>query len=130
MALSKRGFLFIVALVIVIFVVGIAVASSGGSKPNTSTPKPCTATVTADIGLSSLYVFNQNTGRGITIVPANLPFAFNFTKGDTLSFNVTTLDGYTWNAWTFNDGTFDNHNPLTWKSDVSYSMNAKFLNKP
>jgi len=73
-------------------------------------------------------VSNQNTGTSITKMAADLPYTFYFNKDDTLNINVTVSQGYAWNAWEIDQQPwFDNHNPLTLKTDVDVVLNPKCL---
>jgi hypothetical protein len=112
------GFIIIVAIAIII-VVGVAAASS--SPPKTTiqpTPPPqmdpavYTVTIDRAIGINQITITNLNEGTSIKKTLIDLPYSFHVSPGDYLQFKETTAEGYVWNAWQFNDGTFDNHNPM------------------
>lgn len=129
MPIKPRGIITIVAIIIIILIVVAAVASSGSGARKTGTipigVKVCT--VQGDIGVLNVKISNLRTGTSIVKTASNLPFSFNFTQGDTLQFNVAVEPNYTFNAWVFNSGTFDNHNPLTLKPSDSIVMTVTVL---
>jgi hypothetical protein len=100
-------------------------ASPTGSP--TVTRQNCTI-ATSGVGAATIKVTNMNAGGSITLTPANIPYTVQFTSGDTLKFEVTSLAEYTFNAWTFSDGTFPQNNPvLTVAAAASFTVTANFL---
>jgi hypothetical protein len=124
---GNRILIFAFLAIFIVVIIIVASASSTPSKPHIKGLEVCT--VQAEIGVASIKISNQNTGNSIIKTGADLPYSFNFTVGDTLKFQVTTLAEYTFNAWVFNTGTFDNHNPLNLKPTDSVTMTANILVK-
>ena len=113
--------LLMLIVFLVCIVVIVAAALSGGNRAVLPAGVK-TCTVQAEVGVESVKISNQNIGTSIIITATLLPYSFNFTSGDTLQFNVSTMPGYTFNAWVFNTGTFDNHNPLNLKPKTRTGM--------
>ena len=137
---AKQFWIFALIIFIAIIVVSGLIASSGQKpvvKPTptptpsmpTPTPVPTTLsfTVKAAAGINTVTVTNQNSGATIILTAADLPVTFNFKNGDTLTFKVSANEGYTFNAWVFGDGTFQNRNPYMIKPVGSFTMEARFL---
>jgi len=120
--------LIVVALIGIIAFVGIiaAVTSSGG--PRTTSPAGMVVvTVRGDIGVESVVITNLNTGNSIVKTSLTLPYSFNVTKDSSIQFILTTKTGFMFNAWTFQTGTFDNHNPLTIKVTSATTVSAETI---
>ena len=136
--LAKRFWIFVLAAFVLLILI-IGAVSSTGQKPvvkptptpsmPTPTPVPTTLsfTVKAAAGINTVTVTNQNSGATIILTAADLPVTFNFKNGDTLTFKVSANSGYTFNAWVFGDGTFQNRNPYMIKPVGSFTMEARFL---
>jgi len=122
------GLIAFICIIILIIVVVVAISGGGGNKPS-SPQGQLVCTVNGDVGVSVIKITNANTGNSITKTAADLPFSFNFTKGDTLQFNVTVLSDYEFNAWMFTTGTFNNHNPLVLKTETPLIMTADCIVK-
>ncbi len=125
---GNRGPLIIIGIIIVFFL-ALAWAASGNSAQRITPPGMEVCTIQSEVGVSTVKITNQNTGTSIVKTVSNLPYSFNFTRGDTLQFNVTMQPEYVFNAWTFNTGTFDNHNPLTIKPTDNVVMTVTVLMK-
>jgi heme/copper-type cytochrome/quinol oxidase subunit 2 len=137
--LKTRFFIFLAAIALLVIIIVAAAASPKapstpkptptppGSTPTETPPTTLSFTVKAGAGINTVTVTNQNTGAVITLTIADLPATFNFKKGDTLTFKVTANDGYHFNAWVFNDGTFQSQNPYSIKASASFTMEAHFL---
>ena len=78
-------------------------------------------------GLSTVKIINLNTGTSIIKAATALPYSFNVTRGDTLQLIAATQPNFLFNAWVFNTGTFDNHNPLTVKVNADATITAEVL---
>jgi len=103
----------------VVFFIAIIVAVAATYKPPppeepitpvdepvvTPPPEMFTYTLKAGIGVASIKVTNQNTGAIATFMPQDLPAAYNFKNGETLTFTVTPQAGYRFNYWSLGDGT-------------------------
>jgi hypothetical protein len=119
---------YTITFAIICIIIIVAAAIAGGGSSSMSRGKTYVCTVDADAGLSQLKITNVDEVASITLTTADLPFSFNYTSNDQLSFNVTAVEGYVFDAWWFsNDGTFDHHNPLTIKGKTRLSMTATFL---
>jgi len=128
----KQRFFIIVFLIL--FVVVIAVAASANRSGTSSSvtqerPDPkLQFTVQSDtIGNDYILVTNEATGARITITQNMLPFTANFAKGDVLTFKVNPREGYIFNAWLINDGTWESSNPLSLRPSGDFTMKAYFL---
>jgi hypothetical protein len=127
----KQRFYLIILVITVLVIVGIIAASSSGSKkPSTLPAGVCVCTINSDVGVSTMTVTNENTGKSNIITSAKLPYSFNFTSGDTITVQTTMQHGYTWNCYLKDDGTFDNSNPVHIRSTKTFSLTATFLNLP
>jgi hypothetical protein len=126
--LKPRTFFILVLLFIILLVAIVAGAlASRKGDPYTFPGKVYSVTVTGDIGVEFIKITNQNTASSCTVLGTALPFSFNCTSGDTLTFNVTAKVGFKFNAWFPNDGTFHNQNPYTLKVTAPFSMRAGFI---
>lgn len=124
--MKSRFYLFAGAAVLLLVII-IAAAASNGNNPTKTKVGVNTCTVNCEVGLSSVLITNLNTGAHIIKTAASLPYTFNFNKGDTLSFKVSVLTNYMFNAWVFDDSTFNNNNPLTLKANGNFEMTADCL---
>jgi hypothetical protein len=83
----------------------------------TPTPTPISETrynctiKTSGVGIATIKVTDTTKGGSIILTPSTLPYNVTFTSGDALKFETTTITGYTFNAYTFSDGTFPQSNP-------------------
>ncbi|MCK9556392.1 hypothetical protein M0R36_11380 [bacterium] len=127
--MKPRFFILIFAL---IFIIIVAIAAS--SKPNNNSamqqrPDPTLKfTVQSDtIGNDYIIITNEATGSRVTVTQNMLPFSANFAKGDVLTFKVAPRDGYIFNTWIINDGTWESGNPLSIRPTGDFTMKAYFL---
>jgi hypothetical protein len=112
---KNRFFLIVLALILLVIIV-IAASLGSTRKTTVKTEGLLTCTVESEIGIETITITNQNTQKNIIRSDVDLPFTFNFTAGDTLKFNVTTIAGYKWNAWLINQAPwFADNNPFTFK---------------
>jgi hypothetical protein len=125
--LKNRFYLIVLGLAFIVIIGIAAAASSGGKKPATNVPGQVVCTIRAEVGVDNITVANLNTGQSIIKTNTMLPFSFNCTKGDIIQLRVKTMNEYSFNAWVFNTGTFDNRNPLLWKMDADTTMTACVL---
>ena len=117
--------LLLIIIIACIAVVIVAASTGGGNKQR---PGVYTATITGAIGVDTVTVTNQNTGKTIIRTAADLPYKFNFENGDTLKLNVTTIAGYKWNAWEINQSPwFAQDNPLLIKINGNVEFKANCL---
>ena len=117
-------------IIFLLAIVAIAVAASGGNGNHTTPAGIVSIIINGDVGISTVKITNQNIiGGSITVMASDLPFKFNCNKGDTIQFTVTTLDDYFFNAWKFDDGTFNSRNPLLIKVDGKIELTADCLIK-
>jgi hypothetical protein len=129
--MKSRFWILVVALIFVAVVIAAA-ASKGGNNSSSVTqqrPDPTLQfTVQSDtIGNDYILVTNEATGARITITQNMLPFTANFAKGDVLTFKVIAREGYIFNAWLINDGTWESSNPLSLRPTGDFIMKAYFL---
>ncbi len=128
--MKNRFFIFVFAI---IFILVIAVAISAKPRSGTAVtqqrPDPTLKfTVQSDtIGNDYILVTNEATGAKITVTQNMLPFSANFAKGDVLTFRVEPREGYIFNAWLINDGTWESGNPLSLRPTGDFTMMAYFL---
>ena len=126
----KNSRIFLIGGVIVFFVVVALVAASSSPRTPQSgvAGKICTVTVNADIGIQSIQITNQNSpsGKPWTILPMQLPYSFNCTSGDTLSFNATAKESFLFNYWFPDSGMPFSSNPYTVKVQQPITLTAQF----
>jgi len=125
----KTRFYLIVIVIFLIIVIGVAASASSPRTAQSGAPgKIYTVTVNADIGIQSIQITNQNSpsGKPWTILPMQLPYSFNCTSGDTLSFNATAKEGFVFNYWFPNSGMPFSSNPYTVKVQQSLMVTAQF----
>lgn len=118
--------LIIVGFIIVIIIIGALALAASPGKPK-SVAGLAVVTVKGEIGLTSVKIINLNTGTSIVKTSTSFPYSFNVTRGDTLQLIAATQPNYMFNAWVFNTGTFDNHNPLTVKVNADVTITAEVL---
>ena len=129
----KTRFFVIVFAVILIGVITLAATSSRGTNTSSSVtqqrPEPkLKFTIQSDtIGNDYILVTNEATGARIIVTQNMLPFTANFAKGDVLTFKVFPREGYVFNAWLINDGTWESNNPLSLRPTGDFIMKAYFL---
>ena len=128
----NKGKIFAIIIVVAIIIALIAaVAAAPKNKQQTNqTPGTKVCSIIADVGVSTISINNLNTGGGVIVITAaNLPYSFNFTVGDRITFNATVESGYIFNAWIFNTGTWDRHNPLTLTLNNRLELTATVLSQ-
>ena len=133
--MKPRFYLFVGIIILVAIVIVAAVAARNSPHPPVTEQTPTqetvsktfTVTVKSEAGLSSLKVINQNKVGSCIILPTNLPFSFNCTQDDIITLNATSLEGYVFNSWFRDDGTFYNQNPYTMKVSSSLVITAGFI---
>ena len=134
----KPRFYFIVGIIVLSIIVALAWAGAASNTPETPDPNEImptagpeilTFTVSGDVGIEVIKVVNLNTPGPATmrLTVADLPGTYNFNKNDVLVFNVTAKEGFTFDHWVIDDGTWQSNNPLTIKPSNSFSMIAKCL---
>jgi hypothetical protein len=131
----KQRFFIIVFLLLFIVVIAAAVAANrGGTNSSVTQERPdpkLQFTIQSDtVGNDIIIVTNEATGARITITQNMLPFTANFAKGDVLTFMVVPREGYIFNAWAINDGTWESSNPLSVRPSGDFTMKAYFLTVP
>lgn len=116
--------ILIIAGIIIGLVVLITVAGAPSNNPSSQgSGKTYTCTITADVGTQHIRIVNQNIPAGITVQVTELPFSFNFTGNDVLSFNATSKEGFKFNVWWhIGDGRFYSNNPFTFKATKSFHL--------
>lgn len=124
--MNKFLTVLIIIGVIVGFVVLVAVAGSPSSRlPPQGSGLTYTCTITADVGVQHIRIINQNIPAAITVQVTELPFSFNFTDNDVLSFNATAKEGFKFNVWWhIDDGRFYSNNPFTFKATKNFHLEA------
>jgi hypothetical protein len=127
--LFNRNFIIIGIIFVVVVVIGYVAVSAGSNGGSTQNPTgTCTVTINGCVGLSSVTITNQNTGKTIIRAAAELPYTFNLNKGDTIRLNVTTLSPYAWNAWEIDKSPwFAQDNPLVIKVTANTVFDANCL---
>jgi hypothetical protein len=132
--LKTRFWLFIfVAAILVIALIAVIANGVANTKEKAEQPLGiCTVELRGEIGIKYIIKNNLNTGGGDMIITGlDLPYRFNVTKGDTIRLTAVTEDDYLFNAWTFNDGTHNNRNPLPKVvTDKTFVVTANVLYKP
>ena len=117
----------VIAFFIILAVTAPPSSSSGGSAQGERGKPKYQFTVTADaVGLDYIIVINENTGAQLYLLPSYLPITLNFVPNDILTFEVYSKEGYTFNAWSMDDGTWESDNPLSLKPGGSFNMHALF----
>jgi len=123
----------IIAIIVFLFIAVVLVAASGGGKPSTSAtaqrpaPKYKFTIASDSVGDDYILITNEATGAKIIITQNMMPFTANFAKDDVLTFKVTPKEGYIFNAWAIDDGTWESSNPLSVRPSGDFSMKAYFL---
>ena len=129
--MKQRFFVFVFIILFIIFIAIVVSANSGGTNSAVTQQRPdpkLTFTVQSDtIGNDYVLVTNEATGARITVTQNMLPFTANFAKGDVLTFKVNPREGYIFNAWLINDGTWESSNPLSLRPTGDFTMKAYFL---
>lgn len=138
-------FYIIIGVVVFCLFVGVVVMASNASHKAlpkatptpavadpTTIPPPATITFTVNsvVGISSIAVVNQNTNAKMILIPSELPHTYTVNYGDTLTFKVTSITGYRFNAWVFGDSSFhspDSSGYLIWKITYPLIMEPHFL---
>jgi hypothetical protein len=130
---KNRFWLFVIIAAIIVIGL-IAVVANGASNAKQKSEQPvglCVVEVRAEIGVDYIKVSNLNTGTSIMLTSLDLPYKFNVTTSDTIRATAYTEPDYLFNCWTFNTGTFDDHNPLTKTvEDKTFVMTANVLYAP
>jgi len=123
----KQRFFIIIGVIILLVIIAIA-ASASGPKPATGVfGKVYTITVNADVGVASIQITNQNSPstKPWTILPSQLPYNFNCTSGDTISFNASAKEGFVFNYWYPNSGMPYSSNPYMVKVQQPLTVTAQ-----
>lgn len=88
----------------------------------TATPTP-NYMLTLDLSDTGLYRVNVTIGTNkITLQPSDEPQTFSFKSGLTIMVETETVDGYAFNTYRIDDGTFNSNNPASWpnqKADLT-----------
>ena len=124
-----------IVFVIIIFVgvIGLGIAASGnrGSSGGVSQQRPAATlkfTIASDsVGDDYITITNEATGARITITQNMMPYTGKFAKSDVITFKVTPKEGYIFNAWVIDDGTWESSNPLSLRPTGDFTMKAYFL---
>lgn len=123
---GTRGLFIIGLIAVAVFILIVYIGSSASNMPSSSTSKTngvVTITVQSAVGIDRMVIYNLSNNTHTTKTLIDLPFSFNCTKGDTLRFVVSTIEGYEWDGFDFlQAGTFDHHNPLTYQVTGSITM--------
>lgn len=129
MTVKPRFYVFVAVIFILIIITVIAASSSSGVRKKPAGIYTCT--VNAEVGLSLIKITNQNTGTSIEKTASDLPYRFNFTAADTLSFNLTQLPDYRFSGWEINmKPWFAQNNPLLCSQvESDFSLTATFIPK-
>ena len=129
--LKQRFFVFVFIILFIIFIAIVVSANRGGTNTAVTQERPppeLKFTVQSDtIGNDHILITNEATGSRITITQNMLPFTANFAKGDVLTLKVTPREGYIFNAWLVDDGTWESSNPLSLRPTGDFTMKAYFL---
>ena len=129
--MKQRFFVFVFIILFIIFIAIAVSANRGGTNSAVTQQRPdpkLQFTVQSDtIGNDYILVTNEATGARITVTQNMLPFTANFAKGDVLTFKVAPREGYIFNAWLINDGTWESSNPLSLRPNGDFTMKAYFL---
>ena len=129
--MKPRFWIFVILSVTILV---ILVAAANNNRPPTGSiaaqrPSPTLKfTVQSDtVGDDYIIVTNEATGAKITITQNMMPFSANFAKTDVLTFKVVPKEGYIFNAWALDDGTWESSNPLSIRPSGDFIMKAYFL---
>jgi hypothetical protein len=132
--LKTRFFVILFSVLFLAAIVGLAFSNRGGTSSSVTQERPdpkLQFTIQSDtVGNDIIIVTNEATGARITITQNMLPFSANFAKGDVLTFMVVPREGYIFNAWAINDGTWESSNPLSVRPSGDFTMKAYFLTVP
>jgi hypothetical protein len=130
-AAMKTRFFYIVGIIMLLLIIVIAAAAASGPRKPSNPKGKAVCTVSSGIGLQSVLitVSGSSAVKSIIKTAADLPYSFNYTIGDQLTLNFTTLPDYKWNACTFGDGTFDNNNPLIIRPTTDLTIMAQCLSR-
>ena len=126
--MKQRFYLIIGGLGLLLFFVIVAAVASGPKLATGAFGKVYTVTVNADVGVASIQITNQNSpsAKPWTILPSQLPYSFNCTSGDTISFNATAKESFAFNYWYPNSGMPYSSNPYTVKVQQPLTVTAQF----
>ena len=129
---GNRVYVIVFAVLFIGVIILAAVSSRGRNTSSSVTqqrPDPTLKfTIQSDtIGNDYILVTNEATGSKITVTQNMLPFTRNFAKGDVLTFTVEPREGYIFNAWLLDDGTWESNNPLSLRPTGDFVMKAYFL---
>lgn len=95
---------------------------------STSTPTP-NYMLTLDLADTGLTHVNVTIGTNkITLSPSDELQTFSFKSGSTITVETAVTDGYAWNAYLVDDGTFNSNNPATWtnqKTDITITPKTR-----
>ena len=128
--MKPRFIVFVIIIFVGVIGLGIA-ASNRGSSSGVITQRPdpkLKFTIQSDtVGDDYIIITNEATGAKITITQNMMPFSANFAKSDVLTFKVVPKEGYIFNAWALDDGTWESSNPLSIRPAGDFTMKAYFL---
>ena len=122
----KQRFWLIICIIILAAIILIAAAASNARPQGNVYGKVYTVTVNGDIGIQSLAIVNYNTASQWIVLPQQLPYSFNCTSNDQLSFTAQPKTGYRFNAWVPNSGIPYSVNPYVMKAIAPFSLMATF----
>jgi hypothetical protein len=92
------------------------------TSTSTSTPTP-NYMLTLDLSDIGLTRVNVTIGTNkITLTPSDDLQTFSFKSGSTITVETAVSDGYAFNTYLIDDGTFNSNNPATWtnqKTDIT-----------
>ena len=125
--MKDRLYLFVGAIIFVAIILVVYVATSSAPRTVGTYGKTLTCTLNAEVGASSITITNQKTGDTWQVLPMWLPYSFNFTSGDGLTFLVTAKPGYIFNVWMPNTGYPKSNNPYTVLPTSPFSLIAQFI---
>ena len=128
--MKPRFWIFVVAVFFILVII-IAAASNSPSIGSITAQRPSPKLkfrIESDtVGDDYIIVTNEATGARITITQNMMPFSANFAKSDVLTFKVVPKEGYIFNAWALDDGTWESSNPLSIRPAGDFTMKAYFL---
>lgn len=103
-------------------------ATATPTPTSTSTPTP-NYMLTLDLADTGLTHVNVTIGTNkITLSPSDELQTFSFKSGSTITVETAVTDGYAWNAYLVDDGTFNSNNPATWtnqKTDITITPKTR-----
>ena len=129
--MKPRFWIFVVILIFVLVIIIAAASGPKGSSGSITAQRPSPTLkfkIESDtVGDDYILITNEATGARITITQNMMPFSANFAKSDVLTFKVIPKEGYIFNAWALDDGTWESSNPLSIRPAGDFTMKAYFL---